>query len=405
MVKFSVVLLLSAVAASAQVDWLPAGLPPPAKDGPTLCVRDYLTPEQGDAVLQAATKQFDTRATWASYADVARRKIQEGAGLAPWPRRTSLNAMLSEPRVHDGYTVQNVMFEPVPGVYACGNLYRPIRAPKRAPAVLATHGHTSGVDAPTDWARHGRFHESVQRRAATLARMGAVVLTIDLFGYGDSLMQFGAAAHRRPFSLTMQLWTNLRAIDFLASLRGVDKDRIAVTGESGGATEALLLTALEPRVAVTVPVAMVSSYFFGGCPCESGRPIHRSEEHFASNALIAALAAPRPMLVVSDGGDWTQFTPKSEFPFLQQIYRLYGAEDKVANVHLAAEGHDYGPSKRVAMYRFMGAQLGLKEDFDESHVALESPDAMRVFKTPEEIPATALRTAEAAEAALRDLQR
>jgi dienelactone hydrolase len=204
--------------------------------------------------------------------------------------------------------------------------------------------------------------------------------------------------------MTMQLWTNLRAIDFLASLHGVDKDRIAVTGESGGATEALLLTALEPRVATSVPVAMVSSYFFGGCPCESGLPIHRSEEHFASNATIAALAAPRPMLVVSDGGDWTQATPKSEFPFLQHVYRLYDAEEKVANVHLAAEGHDYGPSKRAAMYRFLAEQFGLKTDFDEAHVALESPETMRVFKTPEEVPATALRTAEAAEAALKALQ-
>lgn len=405
MVKFSVVLLASAVVASAQADWLPAGLPAPASEGPTLCVRDYLTPEQGEAVLQAAGKQFDTRAAWAAYADVVRRKIQEGAGLSPWPRRTALNAMLGEPRAHDGYTVQNVMFEPVPGVYACGNLYRPIRAPKRAPAVLATHGHTAGVNTPNDWAAHGRFHESVQRRAATLARMGAVVLTIDMFGYGDSLQQFGPAAHRRPFSMTVQLWTNLRAIDFLASLRGVDKDRIAVTGESGGATEALLLTALEPRVAVSVPVAMVSSYFFGGCPCESGLPIHRSAEHFASNAMIAAFAAPRPMLVVSDGGDWTQFTPRSEFPFLQRVYRLYDAEEKVANVHLASEGHDYGPSKRAAMYRFLAAQLGLKEDFDESHVSLESPEAMRVFKTPEEIPATAVRTVEAAETALHGLQR
>lgn len=404
MVKFLVVLMASTAAASAQVDWLPSNLPAAADEGPTLCVRAYLTPEQGDAVLQAAAKQFDTRESWAAYAEVMRGKIQEGAGLAPWPRRTALNAMLSEPRSHDGYTVQNVMFEPVPGVYACGNLYRPLAA-RRAPAVLTTHGHTGGVDGPEGWARHGRFNESVQRRAATLARMGAVVLTIDMFGYGDSLVQFGPAAHRRPFSLTMQLWTNLRAVELLASLRGVDKERIAVTGESGGGTQAFLLAALEPRVAAVVPVAMVSSYFFGGCPCESGLPIHRSAEHFASNAMIAALAAPRRMLVVSDGGDWTQFTPRSELPFLQHVYRLHEAEAKVANVHLATEGHDYGPSKRAAMYRFLAQEFGLKEDFDEAHVALESPEAMRVFKSSEEVPANALRSAEAAEAALRELQR
>lgn len=400
-------LALSVVATPglAQVDWLPAGLPAPAADGPTLCVRAYLTPEQGDAVLRAAAKQFDTRAAWAAQAEVVRRKIQEGAGLAPWPERTPLNVILSEPRAHDGYTVQNVRFEPVPGVYVGGNLYRPQSASGRAPAVLTTHGHTGGVEGPDGWRRHGRFHESVQRRAATLARMGAVVLSLDMFGYGDSLVQFGAAAHRRPLALTLQLWTALRAVELLAGVDGVDPTRIAVTGESGGGTQAFLLTALEPRVAVSVPVAMVSSYFFGGCPCESGLPIHRSAEHFASNAMIAALAAPRPMLVVSDGGDWTQATPGSEFPFLQHVYRLHGAEDRVANVHLATEGHDYGPSKRAAMYRFLAAQFGLKEDYDESRSSLEAPEALRVFQRADELPANALRSVEAAEAALRELQR
>jgi len=405
MVKFLVVLFASAATASAAVNWLPASVPPLPADGPALCVREFLTPAQGAEVLQAAAKEFDTRAAWTAYADVARRKIQEGAALAPWPRRTPLSAMASEPRAHDGYTVQNVMFEPVPGVFVGGNLYRPLRAAKLAPAVLTTHGHTPGVNAPEDWARHGRFTESVQRRAATLARMGAVVLSLDCFGYGDSLIAFGPDAHRRPFALTIQLWTALRAVDFLASLPGVDAKRIAVTGESGGATQALLLAALEPRVEVSVPVVMVSSYFFGGCPCESGLPIHRSAEHFVSNAMIAALAAPRPQLVISDGADWTQHTPESEFPFLQHVYRLFDATAKVGNVHLPAEGHDYGPSKRTAMYRFLAEQFGLKTDFDESHVALESPETLRVFKSADELPPGALRTAEAAEAALKALQR
>src|SRR5688572_31574851 len=54
----------------------------------------------------------------------------------------------------------------------------------------------------------------------------------------------------------------------------------------------------DPRIAVSVPVVMVSSYFFGGCPCESGQPVHRSPNHFASNVMIASLAAPRPMLEI-----------------------------------------------------------------------------------------------------------
>jgi hypothetical protein len=396
--------IFAAVHSLASVAWLPSELPAPMAEVPTLCVRDYLTPAQGEAVLQAALMRFDTGAAWKAYGETVRGKIQEGAGLAPWPRRTPLQARFSARRAHDGYTVENVTFEPVPGVLVGGNLYRPRGAQGPSPAVLTTHGHTGEVKTEADWARHGRFHESVQRRAATLARMGAVVLALDMFGYGDSWTQFGPASHRRPFALTLQTWTARRALDLLLALDGVDSARVAVTGESGGGTQAILLTALDERVTLSVPVAMVSAYFFGGCPCESGMPIHRSAEHFASNAMIAALAAPRPQLLVSNGGDWTQHTPCVELPFLQAVYARLGAPGNVANVHLPDEGHNYGPSKRAAMYRFVAEQFGLRLDSDESKVALEPPDTLRGLKGAGDLPAHALRTVEQAEAALRALQ-
>lgn len=387
--------------------WLPADLPALPQQGPALCPREYLTPAQGAALLAAASAAFKDQAAWNDYAAVLRRKIQEGAGLQPWPERTPLNAVVTSRRAFDLYSVENVRLETVPGVYACGNLYRPLHPTGLMPAVLTTHGHTVAIKDATDWARHGRFNEGVQRRAAILARMGAVVLTLDAFGNGDSLIQFGPEAHRHPETMTMQLWNNLRALDFLSGLDGVDPKRLAVTGESGGATQALLLTALDERVAVSVPVVMVSSYFFGGCPCESGLPVHRSAEHFANNAMIAALAAPRPMLVVSDGKDWTKFTPDVEFPYLQSVYGLFGAKGKVANVHLPMEGHDYGPSKRSAMYQFMADHLGLADDpalRDENAVTIETPQTLRCFADESSLPAGAKRDAAEAFAGLMRLQ-
>lgn len=373
-------------------------------NGPALCRGPYLQPAQGKAVLDAALVEFPDRASWDAYARLLRERIQQGAGLAPWPQRTPLNAVIRQRRVHDGYTVENVAFESVPRYYVTGNLYRPLKPKAPCAVILATHGHWKEMP--------GRFSADMQYRCAALARMGAIVFSIDMFGHGDSILEVGAEAHAHPFSMTIQLWDNMRALDFLLSLPGADSKRVAVTGESGGGTQSFLLTALDSRVKLSVPVVMVSSYFFGGCPCESGLPIHRSESHFANNAMIAALAAPRPMLLVSDGADWTKDTPIIEFPFLQKIYGYYNAITNVANVHLPNEKHDYGPSKRDAMYRFVGERFHLNlmaiqnanEVMDESHITIEKLDALHVFNQAFPLPANTLRCAAAVESALKKLQ-
>jgi dienelactone hydrolase len=97
-----------------------------------------------------------------------------------------------------------------------------------------------------------------------LARMGAVVFSYEMFAWGESRLQFDSEVHRTGLALTMQTLNSVRVIDFLTSLDYVDRERIAVTGESGGGTQSFLITAIDDRITVSVPVVMVSSYFYGG---------------------------------------------------------------------------------------------------------------------------------------------
>jgi dienelactone hydrolase len=346
--------------------------PNPAR--PDLRQGAYFTETAGAEALRATAAQYTDRAGWERRAALVRRGLREGMELPEYPRFAPLRPLRHSRRELDGYSVEAVAFESLPGFFVTGNLYRPLDLKGRTAAVLCPHGHVARQDA--------RFVEQTQQRCATMARLGAVVFVYDMLGYGDSEQ----CSHKIPEALTLQTLNSLRALDFLSSLPEVDPARIGVSGESGGGTQTFLLAALDSRVAVSVPVVMVSAHFFGGCVCESGLPIHVRPTHQTTNAEIAALTAPRPQLLVSDGQDWTKNTPTVEFPYLQTIYGYYGALDRVEQVHLPDEGHDYGPSKRAAAYRFLAKHLGLDLNrilkdgrIDESRTTLLPAADLRVF--------------------------
>ncbi len=345
----------------------------------------FFTEAQGAEALRAVAQTYSDRATWEARAALIRRGLREGMELPDQPAFAPLQPIRHSVKKLDGYTVENVAFESLPGFFVTGNLYRPLNQSGKTAAVLCPHGHTANQDA--------RFVEQTQQRCATLARMGAVVFVYDMLGYGDSQQ----CAHKLPKALQIQTLNSLRALDFLTSLPEVDTARVGVSGESGGGTQTFLLTALDSRVKVAVPVVMVSAHFFGGCVCESGMPIHVRPTHQTSNVEIAALAAPRPLLLVSDGKDWTKNTPDVEFPHLQTIYRFYGAENQLENVHLPTEGHDYGPSKRQVAYRFLAKHLKLDLNrvlkngtVDESPNRLLTPAELQVFNAEHPRPAQAV---------------
>jgi dienelactone hydrolase len=324
--------------------------------------------------------------SWGKRAETIRKGIIKGMKLDQMPEiKGNFHEKITNTRQLDGYLVENISIESFPGFYITGNLYRPATPGKKCAAVLSPHGHLQDK----------RLKEDVQYRCAVLARMGAVVFAYDMVGHGDSHQ---VDSHKIPIAMLLQTWNSKRVLDYLLSRPDVDPDRIGMTGGSGGGTQTFLLTAIDERIKVSVPCVQVSAHFFGGCVCESGMPIHKSKNHQTNNVEIAALCAPRPMLLISDGNDWTRNTPRIEYPYIQKVYELYDAEHKIENVHFPAEKHDYGYSKRAAMYNFFSHHLRLntgavewKPTISEAFVTILPENQLKVFTEENPIPDNALK--------------
>jgi dienelactone hydrolase len=291
--------------------------------------------------LEAASK---TPATWKARRDEVRRQILVAAGLWPEFERPHLKSEIFGKVDAEDYTIERVTIETLPGLFLSGSLYRPKGKPGPFPAVASPHGH---------WGQ-GRFTQTkdgnLPARGITFARLGFVCFMYDMVGFGDFKQlphQFEDAAWGQGL-FGLQTWNSLRAIDFIAALPDVDPKRIGCTGASGGGTQTFILTAIDDRIACSAPVNMVAAEFQGGCSCENA-PFLRLG---LNNVEVAAMTAPRPLLLIAATGDWTKHIPTLEGPALQKTFAALGVAEKFRAVQFDAP-HNYNQDSREAVYAWM----------------------------------------------------
>ena len=337
-----------------------------------------------------------TKQAWEKRAEDVRTRVLVANGLWPMPERTALNPVMHGKVEREGFTVEKVYFESVPGFYVTGLLFRPSEGDGPFPGVLSPHGHGGrlqdhGPEKIREYIVQGaeRFEGSGRfpkvARCAQLARMGCVVLLHDMIGYADSQQLSYELAHRfakqRPARedgswgfysaqaelrlqsiMGLQTWNCVRALDFLESLPDVDKERLAVTGGSGGGTQTILLGAIDSRPKVAFPQGMVSTSMQGGCTCENTSLLRIG----TGNVELTALFAPRPQAMTA-ADDWTKAMMSDGYPELKKVYQLYDAEKSVSCSDLTHFPHNYNYVTRAQMYAWFNRHLdlGLKEPIVE----------------------------------------
>lgn len=334
------------------------------------------------------TRTYKTLAEWQVRRAHLRKQILSATGLLPMPPKNPLNPQIFGRIENKTYSIEKVLLETLPGYYLGGNLYRPMKpAPAGGfPGIVSPHGH---------WT-YGRLEHtvlaSVPARCINLAQQGYVVFCYDMVGYNDTVQtphDFGTPAEQLwDFGpLSLQLWNSIRAVDFLASLPGVNAARIGATGASGGGTQTFLLAAVDDRIQYSAPVNMISAIMQGGGLCEN-IPNLRLDTF---NVEIGAMMAPRPMIMVSATGDWTKNNLTEEFLAVRAIYQLF---DKAANVEAMHQDapHNYNQLGREAVYRFFGKHvLGESDEakVKESGIRLEKLQDMLALHN-RTLPANAL---------------
>ena len=328
---------------------------------------------------------------WSHRSAKIRHQLKVAVGLYPEPSKCPLNAVIRDRTDHGDFTVEKVFFETLPGYYLTGTLYRPKDSNKKRPGILCPHGHwkdarfydageakakqqiDEGAESNIESARN-----PYQARCVGLARLGCTVFQYDMIGNSDNHQISYEIAHKfakqRPAMISekewglyspqaeshlqsimmLQTWNSIRAIDFMQELEDVDPDRIAVTGASGGGTQTFMVSALDPRVKVSMPAVMVSTAMQGGCTCENSTLLRVNE----GNIAFAALFAPKP-LGLTTADDWTKEMATKGFPELKKTYQALGAPQNTMLHNRIEFGHNYNLPSRQAMYGWFNKHLGI----------------------------------------------
>jgi dienelactone hydrolase len=326
---------------------------------------------------------YHTLKEWQARRAAIREQMLVSFGLYPMPPKPPLDAHVFGKIERDGYTIEKVYIQTYPGFYLAGNLYRPRsrgldhKKSGGHPGILVAHGHGDKGRFTND----GGF--SIPARAITFARQGCVAFTYDMVGYNDTDQIHHQYAYTRRHWLWgvtlmgLQTWNSMRALDFLCSLPDVDKSRLAITGESGGGTQTMMLGALDDRLAAVGPCVMVSHTMQGGCLCENAPGLR--VDFF--NVEIAAVPAPKPQIMVGATGDWTASMMEMEGPSVESIYKLYGHQERLRYVRFPY-GHNINQTSRESVDAWFGRWLLGEEDeskLKEPPFTMEPVADLKVF--------------------------
>ena len=384
---------LTIILAFATTAWAQAG---PSQAGPSEARRHTAAERyamfQRNLVLRAESissgsfQGVTNLEEWKQRRPEVRRQLLDMLGLDPMPARTPLNARVTGAFNRQGYRVENVVFESLPGMYVTGNLYLPAggKPSQRFPVVVYVSGHAPGpAGAKVQYQHHGVW----------FARNGFAALVLDTIEFGEI-----PGIHHGIHNLALwewlslgytpagvEVWNAIRALDYLETRPEADASRAAITGRSGGGAISWFTAAADDRFKAAVPVHgtwSVGPHVAHDVVRENCDCIYFWNTYQLDLPLVGALIAPRPLMIVNASKDGA-FPPSGYEPVyhcLRPVYDWYGASDKLATFAQDTAHADL-PAYRKAANEWLNRWVrNDRTPFDESGIERETDARLTVLK-------------------------
>jgi len=365
-------------------------------------------------------------ADWTAQSKHIREQIVNDVVFHGWPKEwVDAPPKFEEVSVvtGNGYRMRKFRYEIVPGFQSVAILYEPLNMQGKIPAILNVNGH---VGAP------GKAVEYKQKRCITFARNGILALNLEWLSCGELATEFNehwygahvdlvGANELGLFYLAMR-----RGLDYLYEHPKTDRSRLGMTGLSGGGWQTIILSSLDERVKVAVPVAGFSSIVPRVEAREHGDigDVEQSATDLFDGRdypWLVALRAPRPTLLAYNAEDDCCFraamVKPGVFDAILPFFALYGKQDDFAWHENRDPGtHNYKLDNRMAAYDFFSREFRLppiKEDpaigaeiksYEDLVVGLPS-DNLTVVGVARKLAGQVNRDALSTDASARDVER
>ena len=306
---------------------------------------------------------------WTAEAQRIRRHLLDEVVFHGWPK----DWVNSPPRFEnaglvegtEGYRATRLRYEVVPGFYSSAVLYEPLNPQGKVPAILNVHGHVGPI---------GKAVEFKQKRCINFAKQGMIALSLEWMGYGELAGKENGHSYAGHLDLVGANGVGLfylamrRGLDYLDQHPNADRSRLGVTGLSGGGWQTITLSALDERVAVSVPVAGFSALAAGiEHPEYVGNDIEQNATDFRDGqdySHLVAMRAPRPTLLIYNAEDDCCFrsgiVKNGVFDDILPFFKLLGRDGALRYHENSDPGtHNYQLDNRVQAYRFFSEQFRL----------------------------------------------